>query len=309
MQIMKRYWIMLAAGLALLVIDLVVLLFISRDAPSYIYAMIGLALLTAGALILISAIRLMITIIKQARNRLTSPPTNAGASKSYLILVREKATGRIVDKATIEETTPGNRLTDELPKLQGLIKKTWEEKYPAPRYEVLAQITESKPTADLPPPAFQMNATRSSLIIVNLGGIIVGALLLLVLLLVRTIFSLALFIVGVGILTLYMSVDYMFWNRRGIRRINLEANGITLFRGRALIPVRLERNRVTRVDVFRKLNRVKVVIYTGGVSEKTAPGVTLFTGPRVLVTNDAFHDAEFGEFISALNELGYPVEK
>lgn len=300
---------MLAAGFALLVIDIVVLLLISRDAPSYIYAIIGLALLVAAALIMISAILLVIAIIKQARSRLTSPPATAGGSKSYIILVREKATGRIVDKATIEETTPGNRLAAELPVLQGLMKKNLEDKYPAPRYEVLEALAEPGAAANLPEPAFSMTASRSSLLFVNLGGIIVGGLLLLVLLLVRTIYSLVLFIAGIGILAVYMAVDYAVWNRRGIRRIDLDREGIALARGNALAVERLDRGRITGIDVFRKLNRVKVVIYTGGASAKITPGVTLFTGPRIMVTNDAFNDAEFAKFISVLKDLAYPLKK
>jgi hypothetical protein len=183
-----------------------------------------------------------------------------------------------------------------------------EEKYPAPRYEVLEAMAEPGASADLPEPAFSMTASRSSLIIVNLGGIIVGGLLLLVLLLVRTIYSLALFIAGTGILAVYMAADYAVWNRRGIRRVDVDREGITLVRGNALKVERLDRGRITGIEVFRKLNRVKVVIYTGGASEKVMPGVTMFTGPRVLVTNDAFVDAEFEKFIGVLKDLGYPVK-
>jgi len=167
---------------------------------------------------------------------------------------------------------------------------------------------ESKADATLPAPAFRMTASRSSLLIVNLGGVIVGALLLVVLLLVRTIFSLALFITGIGFLALYMTVDYVIWNRRGIRRIDVDQDGITLVRGNAGTLQRLERSRITSIDVFRKLNRIKVVIYTGGASEKVMPGVTLFAGPRVLVTNDAFVDQEFEKFIAAVKNLGFPIK-
>lgn len=305
---MKRYWIMLAVGFALLFIDIVVLLIISRNAPSYIFAIIGLILVTALSLILISALCLIIALIRRMLSWLTFPTAAGTTNNSYYIVVRDTITNEIVDRVAIEETTPGHRLARELPILQGLMKKTLEKKYPPPRYEILETRAETRTAANQTGPVFSMTANRSSLIIVNLGGIILGGLLLLVLLLARTIFSLALFLVGVGILTAYLTIDYALWNRRGIRRITIDPSGITMTRGKAQILERLERSQITSIDVLRKLNRIKVVIYTGGKSEKATPGVTFFAGPRIIITNDAFHDAEFNKFLTELKNLGYPLQ-
>jgi len=232
-----------------------------------------------------------------------APQPRASNGFDYFVVVREKATGKEVEKIRIEETTPGNKLDDELQTLQQLTVKVMESRYSSERYEIL-QIKEQKDKNA----SFSMAASRGSLLVVNLGGIIVGIILLFLLLLVRTIFMLGLFIFGSIVIALYMLVDYLLWQKNGVRSVTVDGQGIILRRGEALAKARILKEQVNQINVYRKLNRVQVIIFTGGAPEKVAPGVTLFTGPRVRLTNDAFSDQDFQEFLKMLIGLGYPVK-
>ncbi|HEX7320912.1 MAG TPA: hypothetical protein VF399_11225 [bacterium] len=221
----------------------------------------------------------------------------------YFVVVREKTTGKEVERIRIDETTPGSKLDDELQILQQLTVRVMESRYRPDRYEI-QQIKEQKDKNAF----FSMTASRGSLLIVNLGGVIVGIILLLLLLFIRTIFTLGLFIIGSFIIALYMLVDYLMWHKNGVRMVTVDGQGIALRRGEALISSRILKEQVSQVNVYYKLNRAQIVIFTGGTPEKVAPGVTLFTGPRVRLTNDAFADRDFDEFIKTLKGLGYPVK-
>jgi hypothetical protein len=230
-----------------------------------------------------------------------SSSTNHGFD--YFVVVREKATGKEVERVRIEETTPGNKLDGELQTLQQLTVKVMESRY-SPDCCEISQINEQKDKNIF----FSMTASRGSLLVVNLGSVITGVILLFLLLLVRTIFTLGLFIVGSFMIAPYMLVDYLMWHKNGVRSVTVDSQGITLRRGEALISSRIMIEQFNEVNVYHKLNRAQVVIFTGGAPEKAAPGVTLFTGPRVRLTNDAFSDRDFDEFIRTLTELGLSVK-
>jgi len=62
-------------------------------------------------------------------------------------------------------------------------------------------------------------------------------------------------------------------------------------------------NRGIKVDFFSKGSRCIVNILTGGRADKIIPRVTVFSGSRVRLTDDAFSDREFGEFIEIVRGL------
>jgi hypothetical protein len=149
---------------------------------------------------------------------------------------------------------------------------------------------------------FRMEASGSlaEALIVNLGVMIIAAGLLFLLLLVRTIFTLGLFIAGIVVIALYLMIDRLVWERSGIRAVEVDPDGINFYRGRERIIVRVEAGQITGINVFRKLNRKVVNIMLGGSASRVMPGVTMFSGPRIRVTNDLFNDREFDEFIERL---------
>lgn len=150
---------------------------------------------------------------------------------------------------------------------------------------------------------FRIQASKKHLLTVNLGGIILGIFLLLLLLIVRHLYTLGLFIVGIGILIVYMITDYLIWQNRGIRIIELDQDGITLYRGKNKTIQRIPRNQITNINIFKKLNRRIVTIILGGGIIKPAAGITLFKGERIRIADDAFDDNDFSALIKKLKQF------
>jgi uncharacterized membrane protein len=211
------------------------------------------------------------------------------------LIVKDRSSGEIVERVAIEETTAGNRLTDELKTIADLMSKQLAEKYPVDRYEIIFE--------DHPAPAFHMAASSRSLLVVNISAAVIGALLLAVLLVFRLLFAWPVFLVLLSILAAYLAVDYLVWQARGIRWVMIDGEGMTIFRGRQNRKIRILNSQITGVDVFSKTGRRVVNILTGGRAEKLMPGVTVFSGSRIRLTDDAFSDREFSEFIEIVKGI------
>ncbi|MEO0142628.1 MAG: hypothetical protein ABIL15_04660 [candidate division WOR-3 bacterium] len=150
---------------------------------------------------------------------------------------------------------------------------------------------------------FRMEAKAKYLIFTNLGGIILGGILLFVLLSIRNLYTRTIFIIGVIILILYMVIDYLVWQKKGIRAIEIDKEGISLYRGREKRLVRIDKGQITDIDFFGKLGRRVVTILTTGRAIKPIPGITIFAGPRIRITDDSFNDEQFTIFIEKLKEF------
>jgi hypothetical protein len=148
-----------------------------------------------------------------------------------------------------------------------------------------------------------MKARARSFLTVNITAIIVGSIVVLGLLFLRRLFHPGLFVFTVIVLVLYMMIDYLLWLQRGIRRIELYDDRIVIYRGTREKSRCIQAGTITNIDVFSKLNRHVVNIMLGGKVDRPLPGVTLFSGPRVRITDDAFDEAQFQEFIIHLHML------
>ena len=104
------------------------------------------------------------------------------------------------------------------------------------------------------------------------------------------------------VLTAYVSVDYWLWLTRGVRAVEVDRQGINIYRGKAMNLTRIAAEQISGINVFKKLPRIIVNIMTGGAEERL-PGITLFSGPRVRITNDAFNDREFNEFVERIKKF------
>lgn len=153
---------------------------------------------------------------------------------------------------------------------------------------------------------FTIKASPHSILTTNIGGIIVGGFLFLLLLIFRSLYTMAFFIIGMTIIILYMIIDYAIWKNRGIRKIEIDGNGLTIHRGAKNIMQRIDAAQITDIDVFSKLNRKVVNIMLGGKINKDIPGVTFFAGPRIRITNDAFDDLDFVKLIERISQFKKP---
>src|SRR4030042_4991017 len=169
---------------------------------------------------------------------------------SYLI-VKNKKIGFIVEKVEIKQVSGAEDLSDDLVKISALLQKQLEGKYPVEQYEIT--LTSAAEIAEKP--LFTMIASSRSLLTGNISGVIIGIFLLLMLLLFKSLFTLTFFIIGIIILITYMTVDYGIWKKKGIRKIEVDDDGLTLYRGTNHIVERIHIQQITGIDVFTKLNR------------------------------------------------------
>jgi hypothetical protein len=134
----------------------------------------------------------------------------------------------------------------------------------------------------------------------NLYGFLSGGALLLLLLFIRLLFHPLLFAIGLVIIAVYFIWDYRRWQKNGIWRLDLTEKGLWIFQNHQPHPLWLPWENITGIDLFQKINRYILTILTGGSRDQVLPGVTLFSGSRLRVPNDAFSDQEYRQFVHAL---------
>ncbi len=232
----------------------------------------------------------------------------------YFVIVKDIATGKIVDKAELSGT---RNIEGELAHLAWLTRKQFEKKYPSDKYYITYQEADSledllNKLNDQPDQTgsntereevFTMIGSRTYLFMIGIGAMVGGSILLFLLLVIRLIYNPFLFILFIFLLFMYLFIDYIRWVKKGIQIVAIDKNGLTVYRGKELIQTRVDKKQITGINVFKKLNRRIVNILLGGYADSSLPGVTLFSGQRIRITDDAFRDAEFGIFIEKLREL------
>lgn len=150
---------------------------------------------------------------------------------------------------------------------------------------------------------FKIEADSKYLIYTNIGGVIGGIILLLLLSSLKGISSNYLFIVGIIIIFLYMLSDFIRWQSSGIRKIEIERNFIKIYRGRNKNLINIPIEKITGIDIFSKLGRRVINIMLGGTISKPISGITLFSGPRIRITDDYFKDTDFDKFVEVLMKI------
>lgn len=288
---------LLLIALAILLATLAALIVVPERSPDAVFAVLGLLLLAAPLFLLASLVLLGVLVLGRLRS--VKPPTAiSGGTDPGTILVRSRATGEIVERVSIDGTAGDPGMAEQLTQLQGIAREFVERKYGKGGYDF----------AIMPGgPSFVMSASARSMITVNAAGIVTGVVLLALLLFIRTIFALTVFVAGSLLLVGYMIADFLISRKRGIRSVEVDHRGITVTRGSSRTRSFIERARVSEIGVYRKIGRCVVVVFLGGKPQNMAPGVTLFTGERLRLANDAFDDGDFARFLEALRTSGYPL--
>ncbi len=223
----------------------------------------------------------------------------------YFVVVKEISTGRIVDKMELSST--GN-MVESLSQSALLTKRNFERQYPPENYSITFEKAESweeleSKNALAANDIFRMTGSRTYQLIVNIAAIIGGTFLMFILMTARLIFTPVLFITGIFILFIYLAVDYSIWFSRGIHMVEIDNNGFTVYYGKEMIPARIDKKQITGINYFKKFNRRIVNVLLGGNSDNSIPGVTLFSGPRIRITDEAFNEAEFRVFVKLIYNL------
>lgn len=150
---------------------------------------------------------------------------------------------------------------------------------------------------------FEIETASKYLIYTNIGGFLGGILLLFLLSSLKRISNIYLFIVGIIIIFLYMFIDYIKWQESGIRKIEIEGNSIKVYRGKNKNLTTIPIEKITGIDIFSKLGRRIINIMIGGTILKPISGITLFSGPRIRITDDYFKDTDFDKFVEVLMKI------
>lgn len=151
-------------------------------------------------------------------------------------------------------------------------------------------------------PELSITGKRGNLLFVNISGLIIGSVFLFFYLLARGLYALPVFVIMAAILAAYMFIDYIHWNKKGIRRIDLFEDSISFTFGKQQTVEKLSFDEITEIDFFKKLNRDIINFMRGGKVLKPVKGITFFSGPRIRLTDDAFDDKEFDLFKRKLKE-------
>ncbi len=223
----------------------------------------------------------------------------------YFVVVKEISTGTIVDKAEL----PGMKaLSGSIAQLAYQLKEQFKTRYSPETYTVTFEEAENweellSKNISNKDSTFRMIGSRTYQLVVNIAAMIGGTFLISFLLVVRLIYSPFLFIVCIFILFLYLTIDYSIWLNKGIHMIEMDISSFTVYYGKEMIPARIDKRQITGINVFKKLNRRIVNIMLGGYADNTIPGVTLFSGPRIRITDEAFNESEFGIFVKLLYDM------
>jgi hypothetical protein len=85
-----------------------------------------------------------------------------------------------------------------------------------------------------------------------------------------------------------LGVEIAVWHARGTRRIELSGRTLTLFSGKTLEPLRIERARVERTRIRSALGLRTLTLY-------------LLSGERVRLSSQAFPEEQFSLFLEAMS--------
>lgn len=221
------------------------------------------------------------------------------------IEIKDLTNGKIVKKFEFDVTSMSSLFNNDIQKIKQRYIDEMKNKYPSYQYQII-DMSEPEPKTEEKPVEFsgifRMEASARSLRMVNCSAIFLGIFLLFVVLFFRQIFTIGLFIFAACIIIIYMVGDYIIWQKNGIRVIEVDSQGINLYRGKAKRFERIEASQITDINVFKKVNRRIITILTGGQTYR-APGVTLFSGPKIRIADDSFNSEQFTIFIEKIKQI------
>ncbi|MDD3803484.1 MAG: hypothetical protein PHW02_03735 [bacterium] len=169
--------------------------------------------------------------------------------------------------------------------------------------EIISSIDKSYFVNKIPSkPFFLMKSdSEKSQILVNIGVVLFIGAIIYFLLLLRGIFAPPVFILIYLFVIVYMVIDFFVWRKTGIRMIFLNSEGMHIYSGQNEKEEFIPYLSMTDINLHKKGARKVMNILLGGNADRVVPGVTLFSGKRKRITNDAFDDKKFEHLIELLS--------
>ncbi|HAV92484.1 TPA: hypothetical protein DCW38_04810 [candidate division WOR-3 bacterium] len=147
---------------------------------------------------------------------------------------------------------------------------------------------------------FMKSDSEKSQILVNIGVVLFIGAIIYFLLLLRGIYAPPVFILIYLFVIAYMVIDFIVWRKTGIRMIFLNSEGMHIYSGKNEKEEFIPYLSMTEINLHKKGARKVMNILLGGSADRVVPGVTLFSGKRKRITNDAFNDKKFERVIELL---------
>ncbi|TXT42877.1 MAG: hypothetical protein FD137_2009 [Spirochaetes bacterium] len=141
-----------------------------------------------------------------------------------------------------------------------------------------------------------MEGSKGKFFGVNAVGAVLGGGFLFLILRRKEDFSTSTFGILWFILIAYMILDALVWKRRGVREVEVTSLAFKIRRGAELWQD-FSFDQVSDFHVHVRGSRKSVQILLGEKVLKVPGIITLYPGPKIWITNDAFDDGEFDEFI------------
>jgi len=149
---------------------------------------------------------------------------------------------------------------------------------------------------------FILTGKFSNLVAVNIGGFIMGCLVLIPFFFLPGYGTTFLFF-AYPILAIWMFGDAVVWQQKGVHELHISKEGIKVFRGISRRESFVLPEQITDLHVHQRMNRKSLNIMLEQQVQRI-PGVfTYYPGKRIHLTNDAFNDKEFDRAIELLEEL------
>ncbi|MEW6548287.1 MAG: hypothetical protein AB1407_02380 [Spirochaetota bacterium] len=153
---------------------------------------------------------------------------------------------------------------------------------------------------DFPDQPFRMEGSKGRFYGVNAAGALLGGGLLYLILRGREDFSSGAFLVLWILLVAYMAADALVWRSRGVREVEVGPKAFRVRRGTARGWHEYGFAQVSDFHVHSRGARKSVQILLGEKVVKVPGIITLYPGPKIWITSDAFDDGEFEEFIQRM---------
>jgi len=147
------------------------------------------------------------------------------------------------------------------------------------------------------------------IIAADLGGFVLGAILLILLAMLGSLISPLAFSLLIAVWGLSFALDILRWYRSGIRAIRLDSSGLTVRCGARSAEVKIAPADVSEVAARRRFWRRTLIVHLKPpASRGSAQGALLRPrrARRLRITDDAFTMADFSLLATALQEWGKP---
>jgi len=152
-------------------------------------------------------------------------------------------------------------------------------------------------------PVYILKAQGKKLIFVNISALITGILLLYYWLGDKFSGNILTLIIMIGIIFIWLIVDYAYWYFKGVREIRVYDKHFELISGKGLNTRKITGAMITDIYFQNIMSRRTFQIFLGN-KVREIPGIfTFFPGPKIRLVSDMFEDSAFDEACDLIEKM------